>query len=186
MWSAALIGTFDPETTKISDFEVSCQSGGILKNPVITSTTPAVQPTCTAENDSVLRCTQAPAFQGSSNAVVVDAAISFQCHGDASEQLVGQVAVFDTTIPFQAGMSQNEAQHLIVLQVIDPTTGVGENEGECSHDLLIVPGEDQNFLVCGYYQYCMDESFSVGCSVTLESRSEAQRFPFDSKYIQKM
>jgi hypothetical protein len=186
VWSASLPLNFSPSTV-ISDLELKCLGGGILKSPVITSVLPE-RLDCPAEGKSTIRCTQTP-YQQTADPVVVDASISFQCHGTSPDQLVGQASVFDTTISYFGGTFGIEyfASQLIVLQTMT-SAGSYDLEGKCSGELVILenpadPTGSTNLVLCGSVASCVSDGTNA-CDFELEGRSEVQRAPVNDKHIQ--
>ncbi|KAI2493145.1 hypothetical protein MHU86_21406 [Fragilaria crotonensis] len=186
-WSASLSPNFSPSTV-ISDLELTCQASGTLKSPVITSLI-GERPVCPATSDSTILCTQTP-FQQTDSVVVVDALISFQCHGTSPDQLVGQATLFDTTITYSGGTFGFEygASQLMVLQTIDAKTGTPVSDSQCSDMKLIFPNPSDptnstSLLICGSYDTCVSDGVNE-CEIFLQLRSEVQRSPVNSIHIQ--
>jgi hypothetical protein len=183
VWAASLPMNFSPSTV-ISDLELTFQAGGILRSSVVITVLDE-RPLCVAKSDSTIRCSQTPVQQVDSE-VVVDAAISFQCHGTSPDQLVGQASLFDTSIIYSGGTVGNEyyAYQFMVLQTLEAQTGSPELDNECIGLQLIIPNTNSTSrIVCGSDDACVSDAANT-CDVVLEGRSEVQRAPVKSKHIQ--
>lgn len=185
-WYVLLPPTFSPNTN-VSDLELTCLDGGILKSPVIFSGILGIKPACSFTGNSTIRCTQAPVLQVN-NTVAVAAGINFQCHGTNPDQLVGKASVFNATIFAEGGSSGSTdyyAAHGVGIYIIDQTTNFIADD-ECSAPKIPNPIETNSDIiikeVCGSYAVRVSDGVNRSVFV-FEEISATQRAPVKSTYI---
>ena len=171
----------------ISDLELTCRSGGSLKLGIITSFLERGEsPVCTTQNDSSVRCTQAPVPQ-STNTKVLAVGISFQCHGTSPGELVGQAELFDTTFDFGVGESGDTSIvfHGIELQTFIAETAARDVDSECSDRKVSFNLGNMTYAYCVAQDMCTHDGVNQ-CILELEGRAEVQRDPINKDHIHEV